>query len=732
MALVTGNIEPAETAEALSDSRSDVIRVRGVSGADYAVKLYPDGLASNLEPLAYRLLAGTAGLRRRFASGDDFLITEYRRGRILAEATHDDDLNAGSVAGQIMSFVRSCARIRVEGFGEPDAALRGSASSWPGYLAGYFDGIARRLAALPDEVQAALKPAHRALHDHLAAHTESLEAVRPVLVPVDLNLANFLMTDDDQVVVLDLKTFWLADPLLALGEWTAHTYGTPLHGAVVKAWGALTAEEVRRVRFYALLATVDIELFIAEASGADPRDAVPWGNAVPFGRLGEAHLAELSAAEPFPEGLQSAVPAIRACWSNKSQDGTAHREPLTRTLERLDGVRALAGITRVADVTGLDRTGISVCQSVRPDAEVSPDTFTVFSGRGATPEQSRVASIAEAIERHCGERGQFPPERIRTGTAADLAQRSRVIAPDRFNLPADADYGAHTALEWVPATDLRTGTDWLVPACAVFFPYAPPDGLAAPFRYFTTGFGAGSTVLDAVAHGLAEVAERDAAALNRIVRANPAVDLDSIDSPVARAEIDRLLAADLNVIVRSITAPDLDVPAFSVICDDDMTRDSMYISGGYGAHPDKEIALIRAVQEAAASRAGTISGAREDLTKFASRGAEYAAFRRRYAYWFDVRDTVDYRSLPGRRLPTVLDDLTCLLRAFDRAGFPRALFVDLSRAELGLQVVKVLVPGVERYSFRMRCVGDRARRMYRERYGKELPLPPLMSEVTAG
>jgi hypothetical protein len=39
------------------------------------------------------------------------------------------------------------------------------------------------------------------------------------IVPIDLNLSNFLLADDGRLVALDLEACWSGDPLLAYGEW---------------------------------------------------------------------------------------------------------------------------------------------------------------------------------------------------------------------------------------------------------------------------------------------------------------------------------------------------------------------------------------------------------------------------------------------------------------------------------------------------------------------------------
>lgn len=723
--LVAEQIEPAQEAETISTRRSAVVRVRGASDRAYAVKLWTtsnaDETKGSFEAIAYSLLAIAPCVRRLHASGDGYLITDWVEGEPLADLIGSDTCPHVAVAEQLQRYFDTCRAVDVVGFGEPDRRLRGSSESWSAHLTQHLGELEFRVSRLAPSPRGSLARALSTLRAHWDLVERRSLDLQPALMPVDLNMTNLLF--GSRLVALDLKTFWLADPLFALGEWAAHTYGTPLYTAVLAGWqGGLTREDLLLVRLYALVAIRDIQVFLAEQN-EDFEDVAPWGNVITFARLSRQHEETLVSTDPPAEEICLANPELLECAVAKVPGG-ARREDLAVTAQRLESVRALAGVTRVAEITGLDRTGFHVYQATRPDAEIAGDTFTVFSGRGGNAQQSRVGAIAEAIERHCGERRHYPHERLVHGRAHDLRDRRDVVDLDRFNLPADIGYTGREPMEWVPATSLTTGLEWLVPACTVFYPYEPPAGCVAPLRYFTTGLGAGAELDEAIAHGLNEVAERDAAALNRIVRDRPTLDLESIDDEAARTELKHLTEAGLNVVVRWITATDIEIPAFNVLCEDPQERDALYISGGYGCHPAKSVALTRAIQECAASRVGTISGAREDLDKFKHRGEDYQRYRQRYAYWFDVRETVDYAALPSLQRPTNMDDVAAVVGAFGRLGFD-SLVVDLTHPQLQLRVVKVLVPGVERYSFRMTCVGQRARAMYQKQWGRPLAVSDL-------
>ncbi len=80
---------------------------------------------------------------------------------------------------------------------------------------------------------------------------------------------------------------------------------------------------------------------------------------------------------------------------------TQRAAPLEETLARIEPKVPAAGITRVADITNLDRIGIPVFSCIRPTAESG--AITVYNGKGATVEESRISAIMEGIERYSSE-----------------------------------------------------------------------------------------------------------------------------------------------------------------------------------------------------------------------------------------------------------------------------------------------------------------------------------------
>lgn len=717
----------AATLTPFPGNRNDSCRVSTASGDDYVLKLYADAESVSFETKAYELFAGEPFARRVRAAGTvedgrPFLLLDFVGGTLLADAVDDlcaDERLLASVLDQLEHLLLAAAAVRVDGFGHATRELSAPFSAWPACLSAHLEELHARLERLErPSARAELAEALAELDHAFARYAEALASVRPTLLPIDLNLRNLLLTPDGRLVLLDLESFWGADSLLALGEWACHTYATPLYSGLLRRRHVVRSADPGLLRFYALLATATVMMFVEEL-GIPATEAMPWGGRFTFGELVRAHTMALRAPEHAAERLLAANPRFGHVWERRSlaqgDDFWLSRRAL------LSGDRVIAGVTRVADITALDTTGVNVVQTVRPLAQADTYTFTVFAGAGSTPAECEVRATAEAVERFCAERSAANEESIVTASYRALAAEHAVVHPERFNLPPDAAFDETEDLEWFPAYDLATGERHFVPACMVFYPYFPKTGRAL-CQYFTTGLAAGASYVAAASHGLAEVIERDAAALNRILRNRPAVDLGTIDDVEIREDLERFRNAGLHVIVRDITPPEIGVPAFSVILDDPALPDPVFASGGYAAHPDRRVALLRALREAAQSRAGTISGAREDLKKFDTWPANaYAEFRRKYAYWFDDLSNVRrFGDVPTHPHLTALEDLAWMWSAVRLAGFDLVLVAELFRPDLRLRVVKVLVPGIERYSYKIRCVGPRAREQYQAKYGKPL------------
>jgi len=400
--------------------------------------------------------------------------------------------------------------------------------------------------------------------------------------------------------------------------------------------------------------------------------------------------------------------------------------PVSTTLRHAEDLGSRLGVTRVTDITRLDRIGMPVCASIRPGA--MSGSLCVNAGKGVTVAEARAGAWMEAIEFALAEPGASPvPVAVLASARAVLDGPTR---PDAI-LDLCPHRGVHIDLDapmsCIVAEELLSRTLCLVPAELVFLPEGRRHkGESWHFGVTSNGLASGNTVLEATVHGLAEVIERDITAFHQVRDTSILVRESSLPMPAA-ALADRCRQVGLRLYVRYHPNA-FDIPFFSATLADpeaggggeaeDAAWSLFYINGGFGCHPHRGIALMRAVCEAAQSRLSFIHGGRDDLDQWQERyagweGSRRAAYARRHldiaaTEAGGVRDFEELgdRSEEARDLPAAF---ACLVRALNRVGLDRVCRVAYTRPDEPIQVVRILVPGLECYDNFCHRVGKRLR-----------------------
>jgi ribosomal protein S12 methylthiotransferase accessory factor len=303
------------------------------------------------------------------------------------------------------------------------------------------------------------------------------------------------------------------------------------------------------------------------------------------------------------------------------------------------------------------------------------------------------SALMEAVEQFHGEDLIC---RCHFASHAELAACSEVADPS--GLPRSKKrLGSGIRIPWIQGLDLVTGKAFWVPYDLVHTDFTlPPIRGSGYFLTTTNGLASGNHVHEAISAGLCEVIERDAKTLwgaaGGYARAGRGLDLTSVDETNCANLLRLLNQARIHVRVWDITS-DIGVATFCCHLRDESLGGT---HEGSGCHPDRATALIRAITEAAQSRLTRISGARDDL-----RADDYRAspLDQIWEALIDVqRSSVRARKLVA--IPTfssdlVHEDVEWALDRLARSGFDRVIVVDLTRADLGIPVVRVVVPGLE-------------------------------------
>ena len=339
---------------------------------------------------------------------------------------------------------------------------------------------------------------------------------------------------------------------------------------------------------------------------------------------------------------------------------------------------------------------------------------TSSSGKGQTDAQARASALCEALERHSG---MFQGDEIRR-VASQRELGADAIHPNACLLFSDRQYrrrrelnGTGTHFNWVPdPLDDDTPIAWS-PVWSLSerrFKYLPTEYLYygvprhGDARYCfpdSNGNAAGNTLEEAILEGLLELIERDSVSLwwyNAVQR--PAVDLDSFDEPFLHDLRRRHREAGRDIWALDLTA-DSSIPAI-VVLSRRIDGPAEQILFGYSAHVDPRIALIRACNEINQLAASSLHLGDE---------RRHPAEDPDHVRWWSTATVANQPYLrpadgPARARADFedwsSDDLwedvlrcQCIVEALGL----ELLVLDQTRPDIGLPVVKVVVPGLRHH-----------------------------------
>ncbi|MDK1378375.1 MULTISPECIES: YcaO-like family protein [unclassified Sinorhizobium] len=342
-----------------------------------------------------------------------------------------------------------------------------------------------------------------------------------------------------------------------------------------------------------------------------------------------------------------------------------------------------ARISRLGDLTGLDRIGLPVIQAVRP-AALSEVTSL---GRGFSKAQATVGAVMEALERYYAE--SIPAERIFPATADELEIADGLF--ENLLVPERREGWRRKRIPWIAGLDVASGDMHPVPLELVHTRYTDPppagDGL---FLRTTTGLACHTSASGAFAHGLLECIERDAIA--RAFATHGFFDRMRIATSALGDRPDYILsvagACGISFALWLAPSP-ASIPV--VWCQTiEAGRGEPILAlptEGYAAGQSVEAAAASAMLEALAARAGAISGARDDQTREHYRRSTGTVVAKARALILD--DAASTRTAP----PLVVPDLRSLMDQVITAGLGPILAVPVGADdEAGVHCVRTVLP----------------------------------------
>lgn len=394
------------------------------------------------------------------------------------------------------------------------------------------------------------------------------------------------------------------------------------------------------------------------------------------------------------------------------QRGTHRLLPPAVTLQRMRGLFEDFGITRVANVTGLDCIGVPVVLAFRPNSR----SLAVSPGKGLDLDAARASGVMEAIELFHAEHVMRP---LKLASWDEMKRSHALPSLDALPLTSLGLFHRSRPILWIEGVDLMTSKGLWVPYELVHVnftvPFPPGTGC---FVMSSNGLASGNHRMEAISHGLCEVIERDAVTLfacrGDAERDALRVDLDTIADADARSVLELYERADMAVVVWDLTS-DVGVPVFGCRIVERSANPfrAVPVADGWGCHPVRELALVRALTEAAQCRLVRITGSRDDQGWRRQReDREYSRSTRVQAA-FDGPGRRSFDATPSIVHDTFEEDVATMLRRLTQVGVEQAIAVDLTGPELtalGSSVMRIVVPGLEtHYEFPGATPGRRAK-----------------------
>lgn len=376
--------------------------------------------------------------------------------------------------------------------------------------------------------------------------------------------------------------------------------------------------------------------------------------------------------------------------------------PVTGIIKRITADPSVPGFAHAF------RSGANVSRHVDGLNAVRRSLRAENGGKGLTEIDARVGALCEAAERFSGtEQG----DELRVpGPFRDLAPdavdpRDCLLFDPRqyagragwnpshapFN-QVPAPFDPDLELDWTPVWSLTEQRHRLLPTSLLYYGGRPTPGMFAD----SNGAAAGASIEDAVLQGLFELIERDAVAIwwyNRL--RVPEVDTTAFGDPAIAAQRAHHASIGRELHVLDVTS-DLGVPAM-VAVSRRAGGDQERILLGFGAHLDPSVALRRALAEVNQMLPGdAVDPSRSDDPDWRD-WATRATFSDHPYLRPDPaargRGPTDH---PYVRRPDVRDDVLAVVDRLAAHGL-ETLVLDQTRPDVGVPVVKVVVPGLRSF-----------------------------------
>ena len=174
--------------------------------------------------------------------------------------------------------------------------------------------------------------------------------------------------------------------------------------------------------------------------------------------------------------------------------GTSRVQPVEITLEKVNPLIDEIGISRIANITYMDRLKIPNYSAVLPGTE---DYIWVYGGKGPTKNHAKASAIMESIERFSALPKNYLNKLIR-GSDEELSKSYNILKYDDVVEPLSFSLNNEMIMDYCIGYDFLNEKDILVPAPLVLFKFIPNPPSINPYAFYhTNGLASGNVMEEA-------------------------------------------------------------------------------------------------------------------------------------------------------------------------------------------------------------------------------------------
>lgn len=363
------------------------------------------------------------------------------------------------------------------------------------------------------------------------------------------------------------------------------------------------------------------------------------------------------------------------------------------TYSRIKSKMPLCGISRAADITGLDDLDIPVFCAIRPGGVI----LQVSNGKGLTRDAAKVSAIMEAIEVDHAERPS--PSKLRWCSYDKLCSEStEVIDPEMLPGKLGNYWNREFVIPWYKGRNCIDHSPVWIPAGFIFFNIEP-----VIFQTTSNGLASGNHILEAEIHGLLELIERDTLATvfqegNLVLPSGSQIINTEAEFPRRLKELITKITQRKNLVLLIRIHDEKPLHTFwAIILNESAFSSVSTVNVGSGTHLAPEIAALRAITEAAQSRATFIHAGREDLLQKKSFIGKHVHESVAILKLKKLKPNADWSEIPKFPIPkheTLVDCHSYLLELLRQAGHELVFGFDLTKSTIGIPVARMFIPNM--------------------------------------